>query len=165
MTTKAAPVDALAVEHAHLQRATREARAKATTPADTAFVRAMRAVMDDYLAARAAGLSREEGVVGIEVELRERWLHRPTKYGPACDDCDDTGWRQVLCSARDRCGREACATGHPAREHTYVVPCSCVRGDRHAGRQRATPPPATPDASATRPRRRPRPGFTRMGGR
>jgi hypothetical protein len=154
--------DALREEHESLQRATQDARRHVLTGSLTAFVRKMQTVMDDYLAARAAGLSRMDAVRGIEAELRSVWPHRQTKFGPQCDACEDIGWREQTCWADHRCGRASCANGHPGYEHLYVVACECPKGDVRAGRGMATPDAV---ADAMRTTRKPRrSSFSRWGG-
>ena len=106
---------------------------------DSAFVRAMKAVTVDYLAARAAGVSREDAVKGIEAVLRDVWpVRKLSKFQPACAQCDDTGYVERTCSRDLRCGRERCHKQHPAWEHAYVEPCGCPAGDKKRTRQRST---------------------------
>lgn len=154
--------DALREEHESLQRATLDARRHSVAGNLTAFVRKMQKVMDDYREARAAGMSRADAVKGIEAELRSVWPHRPSKFGPACDACEDTGWREVVCWSDLRCGRESCAKGHPGFEHTYVMACDCAKGDRRAGRLAMDTPDAVADAM--RVRKPKRSGFSRWNG-
>lgn len=96
---------------------------------DSRFVREMKRVMTDYLAARAQGVSREDGIKGIEAALRELWPKRPTKY-PTCDGCDNTGWHIRYCTHALRCGRERCSECEEAYEHSFATPCDCPLGDR-----------------------------------
>jgi hypothetical protein len=151
--------DALREEHESLQRATQDARRHSLAGGVTAFVRAMQKVMDDYRDARAAGMSRADAVKGIAAELRSVWPHHPTKFGPQCDACEDTGWREMSCWSEQRCGREMCAKAHPGHEHLYVVPCDCPKGDpKGKGRQRQMD-----DISEAMKVRKPKPrGFARV---
>jgi hypothetical protein len=95
----------------------------------SAFVRTMRKVITQYLGARASGVSQEDGIRGIEEELRAAWPKSVSKFVPDCNACDDTGWEEKTCWDQQRCGRRTCAD-NPARLHLYVVPCRCMKGDR-----------------------------------
>jgi hypothetical protein len=152
--------DVLRDEHESLQRAVRVSRQAAEQLPETQFVRDMRQVMDDYLEARGRGMSREEGVSGIETVLRESWLHRPTKFGPNCQECDDLGWLERVCSADARCGRKRCATGHPSVEHRYVEPCFCPKGDARAGRNQPAQDLIAAAMRVSKPKQR---SFSRLG--
>lgn len=152
--------DALREEHESLQRATQDARRHAIVGNVTAFVRTMQRVMDEYREARAAGISRADAVKGIEAELRSVWPHRPSKFGPQCDACEDTGWREQTCWSDLRCGREMCAKAHPGFEHLFVVPCDCQKGDRRAGRGMDTPDAVAEAMRIRKPRAK---SFSRFG--
>jgi hypothetical protein len=142
--------DALREEHDRLQRAVKASRREAATSGDSAFVRTMIQAMEDYREARAGGLSREDGIRGLESVLRSCWTHPPSKFGPACDACGDTGWTEHTCWAEVRCDRRSCQEAHPSREHTYVVPCHCARGDGPGGRRRAAQVDEISEAMKTR---------------
>lgn len=112
------------------QEARERRRAFASTPL-SAFVRTMQATMRQYLIARAQGVDREDGVCGLEAELRAAWPGKTTKFPFDCTLCDDTGWREYVCTHEMRCGRKLCAEKHPAEEHPYVASCGCPRGLRN----------------------------------
>jgi len=152
--------DILREEHEALQRATQAARHAAAFGPVTPFVAEMRQVMDDYLQARTAGLTRDEAVKGIEAVLRSVWGRPTTKFGPACDACDDTGWVAHTCWDQLRCGRPRCVTGHPGFEHGYVTPCSCAKGDRVSGRARSGSDALAEAMRVRKPRQR---GFSKLG--
>ena len=130
-------------------------------PRQRAFVRTMRDVMAQYLRARAEAASAGSGcgVRGIEAELREAWPGKTSKFVPDCAFCDDTGWREHVCTEALRCGRERCARQHPAWEHPYVASCGCQTGQTHRRRVQ------TPDdaVNATGRTQKPKKGFTRFG--
>jgi hypothetical protein len=141
-------------ERAHARSVRREFL---TSPV-SAFVRAMKGAITQYLAAREQGVSRQDGIRGLEEELRGAWPKSVSKFKPACDACDDTGYREWTCWDQQRCGREVCAK-NPERTHLYVVPCDCAKGDRFR------PKTFTPDdqlASVGRTHKK-RGGFTRFG--
>ena len=89
-------------------------------------------VMAEYLKMREQGVSQEDACKGLEGVLRE--VFPLSKFGPRCLECDDSGWRERVCWANQRCGREWCAKAHPAHEHAYLEPCGCPAGDRHRAR-------------------------------
>lgn len=152
--------DALREEHESLQRAVAASRRQFAVSSDSAFVREMKKAIEDYLELRARGMSREDGIKGLEAVLREMWPNKPSKFAPECAACDDTGWREMTCWAEQRCSRTRCQEVHPAHEHRYVVPCDCSRGDKRAGRNMDTP-----DAIAEAMRvRKPKPrGWSAVG--
>lgn len=152
--------DKLRDEHEQLQRAVLDSRRHAEAMPVSEFVREMRKVMDDYRDARAAGMSREDAEKGIESALRSLWPKPPSKFGPVCDDCDDTGWQEQTCSVVHRCGRQRCEQGPSSVEHTYVVACHCPRGDGPAGRTLASPVDQVSEATKSKPKKR---GFSRFG--
>lgn len=146
------PID---IDAAKAARASR--RAFASSPV-SAFVRKMRDVIALFLRAREEGVSREDGIRGIEEELRAAWPKTVSKFKPACDECDDTGWREMVCWDRQRCGRKLCAA-NPERQHAYVVACECAAGDRMRRRQRTT----DDDLAAVGKTAKKRGGFSRFG--
>ncbi len=154
--------DALRIEHENIQRAVQESRRQSVVAGDTAFVRTMQKVMDDYREARAAGLTKEQAVPGIEAVLRSVWPKRATKFPPTCDACEDTGYMEHTCWAQQRCERPFCNTAHPGHEHQYVTPCSCPKGDGPGGRTRKAQLDEIGEAMKVRPRKRS--GFSRFGG-
>lgn len=93
------------------------------------MARLMWEAVTDYLKARREGMSREDGVRGIEAVLRDVWPLRPTRVKP-CDFCGDTGYRETACNYAMRCGRYRCSTSGQEWEHAYVVPCDCALGDK-----------------------------------
>lgn len=111
------------------KKAARDARRAFVQSADMGFVRAMRHAIRQYLEARIQGVSREDGCKGLEEELRAAWPKSVSKFRPACDNCEDTGWVEKTCWERQRCGREVCAR-NPERQHAYVEPCHCAAGDK-----------------------------------
>ncbi len=155
--------DTLREEHESLQRGVRDSRREALAAPETAFVREMQGVMDDYSAARKAGTPRDIAIQGIEAVLRSAWPQKPSKFGPVCDSCDDTGWTEHTCTDRVRCERKQCQEGHPGREHTYVVACHCPRGDGPGGRTRAKQLDEISEAMQIRKPAKKRGGFSRMG--
>ena len=74
-------------------------------------------------------VARQSGRSVSEAELRDCGLFRPTKFPPACETCEDTGYMDRTCWDRHRCQRETCVT-YPERQHSYVEPCHCPKGDR-----------------------------------
>lgn len=111
------------------RKAARDARRAFSRSADAGFVRTMQNAMREYATARAAGVSRDDACKGIEAVLRDAWPHRPSKFDAKCALCDDTGWRELYCDDRMRCGRERCAK-NPEIQHAYVEPCQCAEGDK-----------------------------------
>lgn len=108
-----------------LRAEARERRRTFANSAESRFVRTMKTVMKDYLQARAEGLSRADGLKGIEAVVREVWPMRPTRFGPTCAACDDTGWRLLACTHAARCGRRQCSDREESYAHDMVTPCAC----------------------------------------
>ncbi len=156
MTTDA--IDRAKAELREMQRAARKTRRAFVASPDSAFVQAMQAVISQYLAARAAGVSREDGIRGIEMELRSVWPKSVSKFRPDCDNCDDTGYVDHVCWDQHRCGRDVCAK-NPERQHPYVEACHCAKGDKKRARV-STPDDAILAAGRTAKKKR---GFTRFG--
>jgi hypothetical protein len=121
--------DPLHAEHLALRRSARAQRKAFQASSKSTFVVAMKSAMTEYLEMRKKGVSREDAVNGLELVLRESWPQTPSKFGPACDACDDCGWEIKTCHAHARCGRQRCAMD-PSHEHTYAVPCQCEKGQR-----------------------------------
>jgi hypothetical protein len=111
------------------KRAARETRRAFASSGASPFVAVMQGVIGQYLQARLDGVSREDGIRGIDAELRGAWPKSVSKFKPACDACDDTGYQEHTCWESQRCGREVCAK-NPDRQHLYVEPCHCPKGDR-----------------------------------
>lgn len=150
--------DAAYVELAEARKAVRAARRAFRSSPDSAFVKTMRGVMEQYLKARSEGVSREDGIRGIEAELRAAWPKSVSKFRPECDACDDLGWVERVCWDQHRCGRKVCAV-NPERQHAYVEICHCPKGDRFR------PKAWTPDdqIAAVGKTQRKKSGFTRVG--
>ena len=121
--------DPLREAHRELRKSVREARRAFAQSPLSRFVRAMREAMDDFRTARSEGVSREDGIRGIEAVLRDVWPKEASKFAPKCSTCDDTGWRELFCDDRMRCGREWCAK-RPETQHAYVEPCHCAEGEK-----------------------------------
>ena len=126
--------DLLREEHNRLKAEARANRREFFKSTDSAFVREMRDVMNAYTQARSEGVSRENACQGIEAVLRGAWPKPTTKFAPACELCEDSGWRYRTCADQMRCGRQWCANQHPANEHAYVETCGCEAGDKHQKR-------------------------------
>jgi len=95
---------------------------------------------------RAAGVSREERLKGLEGILREAWP-KTRDWHYLCEACDDTGLVQKVCRKGARCDggstrmdsqggtpgkyRRLCVL-HPESdyEHDYGEPCHCPKGAR-----------------------------------
>lgn len=140
--------------------ARKKRRAFASSPL-SAFVRVMRKCMELYLKARGDGVSREDGVKGIEAELIAAWPKKVSRFAPACSTCDDTGWDEHICFDGHRCGRKWCHDAHPAHEHRYVIACVCPAGDKHRKRIVTVEDEI---ARAGRMAKKKASGFTRVGG-
>ena len=147
------------VELAEAKKAVKASRRAFTKSTDSVFVKAMKAVMSQYLQARAQGVSRDDGIKGIEAELRDAWPNAVSKFGLDCQACDDTGFVEHTCWHEQRCGRRVCAL-NPEYQHAYVTFCHCPKGDRKRPKQRA---PEDDLASVGKTAKK-RGGFTRMGG-
>jgi hypothetical protein len=150
--------DAAFVELAEAKRAVRASRRAFVKSADSTFVRAMKGVIGQYLEARRQGVSREDGIKGIELELRAAWPKAVSKFTVDCSACDDTGYVEHTCWDQHRCGRQVCAR-NPERQHAYVEPCHCPKGDR---KRKRAPQQATDIAAAVKTQRK-RGGFARIG--
>ena len=152
--------DAAYVELAEAKQAVRASRRAFATSAASAFVRTMRGVIAQYLTARSEGVSREDGIKGVELELRSAWPKAVSKFRPNCDACDDTGYVEHVCWDQNRCGREVCAR-NPERQHGYVTICHCPKGD---GKRPYTPSPEDALTAVGRTARK-KPGSFRQVGR
>lgn len=119
------------------QQRARAGRAAFAHSPDSAFVRAMQGAISQYLKARDQGVNQEDGIRGIEEELRACWPKSVSKFVPECDACDDTGYRELTCWDRQQCGRKVCAA-NPERQHLYMVPCDCAKGGRMRERVKHT---------------------------
>lgn len=150
--------DTLRDEHQALRKQARDSRRAFAQSASSGFVKAMQEAMNDYRQARADGVSRDDACKGIEAVLRDAWPHRASKFAATCQACDDTGWREMFCDDRMRCGRQRCAT-NPEIQHAYVEPCQCPSGDKKRARVR-TGDDAMAAVSKTAKKRG---GFTRFG--
>lgn len=153
--------DPLTVAHRQLRQDVTASRRDFRRSPLGAFTTAMEAAMRDYHQARAQGVAQEDACRGLEAVLRDAWPLPPTRFAPACDTCDDVGWRIRSCWHEQRCGRPRCARSHPAHEHPYAVPCDCAAGDKFRRRSGDAAPEAAIIA-AGRTQRKPR-GFSRFG--
>lgn len=147
-------------EHEADARAERKAiyaKRKDFTAAFGSFVRTMRDAMTGYLGMRAQGVEREDAIKGLESVIRDTWPKPTTKYPPACDLCEDTGYQQHLCRQYARCERVNCNQKGESWQHLYVRPCECVKGQRFEPKARYTPELATVGKVAKK-----RGGFSRM---
>ncbi len=140
------------------RKAAREARRAFASSTDSGFVRTMQGAIRQYITMREQGVSREDGIKGLEAELRDAWPKSVSKFKPACDGCEDTGWREMTCWDRLQCGREVCAK-NPGRQHTYAVACDCPKGDRLRARVRSSEDEIAAIGRTPRKKR----GFTRFG--
>ena len=122
------------------------------------FVRVMQRVISQYLSARTQGVSQDDGIRGIEEELRAAWPKSVSKFRPDCDLCEDTGWEEKTCWDQHRCERKSCID-FPERQHPYVTPCRCIKGDRF----RPKVWQAEDQIAAVGKTQKPKRGFTRMG--
>lgn len=123
-------IDRAYEELAEAKKAARAGRnAFRAEPILSLFVRTMRKAMQLYRDARAQGIAREDARRGLEEELRGAWPKSVSKFRPNCDACDDTGYREMACWDQQRCFRKVCAA-NPEKQHSYVVPCECPKGDR-----------------------------------
>lgn len=140
------------------RKAAREARRAFASSADSRFVKVMQDAMRQYVEARRDGVDREHAVKGLEAELRGAWPKSVSKFTPDCDACEDTGYREMTCWDRQRCGRKVCAA-NPERVHLYAVPCECPAGDKMRTKYRG------PEDELTRvgKTQKKRGGFSRMG--
>lgn len=146
MSTEA--IDRAATELAEARKAARAIRRDFARSPESAFVRVMKGVITQYLQARKDGVSRDDGIRGIEEELRAAWPKSVSKFAPNCQACEDTGWMERTCWDQQRCSRKLCID-NPERQHLYVVPCHCAKGDRFRPRQ-FTPEDAIAVASRTK---------------
>lgn len=153
-------MDQLREEHESLQRAVKLSRREFAASVESAFVKAMRQAMDEYLAMRTAGVSRDDAVKGLEAVLRETSPFKLTKFPVACPTCEDTGWEPRICWHELRCGSKACHDAHPGHEHRHVSPCGCMKGDRFRPRQYAPEDEIAAAGKVRKPKPR---GFSRVG--
>jgi hypothetical protein len=140
------------------RKAARDARRAFAASGDSRFVQVMQSAMRQYVQARSQGVEREHAIKGLEEELRGAWPKSVSKFTPTCDACEDTGYREMTCWDRQRCGRKVCAV-NPERVHLYAVPCNCATGDKMRTKYRA------PEDELTRvgKTQKKRGGFSRMG--
>lgn len=118
-------------EDAALERRLVRRRRKQFAAEMTPFALAMQDAMSEYRRMRSQGVSREDGIRGLEAVLRASWPKAASKFGFTCGNCEDTGWVEHHCAPGRFCGRELCLRRHPPVEHTYVRPCGCPKGDEH----------------------------------
>lgn len=94
------------------------------------FVKTMRATMTDYLHFRSKGVTREDGITGIEHVLREVWPKSVSKFSAECDACDDTGFQEDICRPYARCGGKYCERKGEEHQHRFVRFCFCPKGEQ-----------------------------------
>lgn len=85
----------------------------------------LQSAMDDYLAMRAAGVTREDAVKGLEGLLRVLLpMRRAEEWHYECVVCEDSGFEFRTCypDTSYHCGMRSC---RKRREHTYTVFCAC----------------------------------------
>jgi hypothetical protein len=64
--------------------------------------------------------------IGRDRRLRETiQLGREQHWRAECQDCDDTGWQSLECTATARCGRPRCDQAEEAFTHGYAAVCPC----------------------------------------
>lgn len=129
--------DILRDEHNELRREARQGRREFAKSTERKFARAMREAMTEYHRMREQGVSREDACRGLEAVIREAWPKALSKFGPMCQACEDTGWRETSCTHAMRCGRRWCSTATPEWDHLYVVACDCANGERFKARLRS----------------------------
>lgn len=96
----------------------------------------LQAAMDDFLVMRAAGVTREDAVKGLEGLLRALMpMARAEPWHFDCNVCDDSGFELRTCypDMREPCGMRSC---RKQREHTYTVRCACWATNRTIQRRR-----------------------------
>jgi hypothetical protein len=120
-----------------LRASARQARRAFERSQEGKHARVIAEAVREYLAARANGVSREDGVKGLEEVLRSALPCKRSKFR-LCEACEGGGWRITDCTHARRCGRYSCSISEPEYEHTYAVPCDCVDGDKY--RRRSLPP-------------------------
>ena len=151
------PTDRDQQEFREARKAARDSRKAFAASPDSAFVQTMQSAIGQYLQARDQGVSREDGINGLEMELRGAWPKTVSRFAPDCDTCDDTGWIEHNCApGAARCGRPVCEGNE--RVHRYVSRCFCPKGQRTQSRQAA--PDGAGAAGKTRKRSQ---GFVRFG--
>ena len=88
------------------------------------------ALVAQWDAEKAAGVSREERIQHWEPVLRAAWpFKRAWKY--ACEDCGDYGLRMSECPGDATCGR-----AQPHLAHDFGTPCWCQAGRRYKPKAR-----------------------------
>lgn len=124
------------------------------------FARLMMAAMREYHRMRDEGVSREDAIRGVEIELRDSWPLRRIARAEPCVGCGGTGWRLTSCDYSLRCQRENCQSTPPEWTHPYVVPCDCELGDRFRPSANAN---FDPLASVGRSKKKKEKTWTRLG--
>ncbi len=81
-------IDRARMEFYDARKAARASRKAFTESPNSAFVLAMQSTISQYLQARDAGVSREDGLRGVELELRGAWPKTVSKFAPACIACE-----------------------------------------------------------------------------
>lgn len=145
---------------AEMRAAAREKRHEFSRSKPGVFSRVMLAAMELFRKMREAGVSFEDGVKGIEAEMRGSWPGHTSKF-TLCAGCDGTGYRETWCTQQMRCARPNHAHAEAEYSHPYVVPCECADGDRMRGRSSV---PAEEQLAAVGRRKKPQPkGWSRSG--
>jgi len=150
--------DGAFVELAAVKKTIRANR-RAFAQTHSAFVKAMWSAMAQYSQAIQQGMGRDVAARGLEEEIRGVWPKSVSKFKPACDSCDDTGYIDRVCWDRHRCSREVCQR-NPERQHNYVEICHCPKGD--AKRPKMFHQDDGIASAARAGKKKPR-GFTRFG--
>lgn len=145
-------IDRATQEFYAAKKAVRANRRAFATSSDSAFIKAMQSAIAQYLQARAQGVSRDDGIAGLEEELRGCWPKSVSKFKPDCSVCEDTGWVEHMCWDQHRCGRLTCAK-NPERQHLYVAPCGCTAGERMRARVREVDGAAAAGRAKRKPRK------------
>lgn len=158
MSVNATSDPAGAAAYREAQQAVRAGRRAFASSVDSTFVKTMKAAINQYLQARLQNVTREDGIRGIEEELRAAWPKSVSKFKPACDSCDDTGYIDRVCWDRHRCEREVCAN-NPERQHNYVEICHCPKGDLKRKKQYQAEDAIAAAGRIAKKKR----GFTRFG--
>ena len=103
---------------------------RAAAKADGPFVRSMTQAWNDYRAARASGLPKDDADRGLTEVVREIWPRkRSAPWKSHCDACQDTGLRRVQVK-----------TDTYEYDADYVEPCPVRRGPSVDGGAPTTAP-------------------------
>lgn len=119
--------------------------------------------LNDYLDARAKGMSVEDAAKGLEATLREAIPPSPYTRPYVCETCSDTGFEPCECDGSagahgPTCGRQSL---HDA--HHYVRTCFCEKGAKMNQQKVQADAEQAAIAAAAKPRKRT--SWSRMGTR